>query len=541
MPRPDTPLEWLRWLYPQLVARRRDIDRWVDHYRGRNIVEIVARDFVDIFEGLLDPPRTNLCAIATEAATERLEVDAFTVATFAEPAEGETLGERQIDEQGRRLAERVWHESDLDVWAEVCHTDASVRSMSYLMVWPTEAGNPSISVESARDVIGWGPQRPPYDLQVAIKVVDDPWDGGQVAEVFLAGEGVYRYRRDGSYARSTMAALGAGGIASDVSERGLVVPGGLRRDMSGWRPFAYDGQPDNALPLPGPWREAGMMPVVEVANSPSTDEPPVSDLEDVIPLAIASDRILADLMIAASFGAVPMRFATGVTLGKPERDEWGRVRYVDDRGNEVPAFDTRADRVWVSPDPNSKMGTLEGSTLEGFIRAIQLIRTDFRARTRVPLHYFDMGGTSGTAGELLKALEGPLQRRIARISRRRGAAWRRVMRLALTLLDDRYREVQIRTNWADTETRSEAQAADALSKLADAGVPLEMTLEHVLGWRAEQITRAMQLREQQQMSADAALAAITGGSPLLDDRDATGGGTPPRLVGPDGQAITAGG
>lgn len=71
--------------------------------------------------------------------------------------------------------------------------------------------------------------------------------------------------------------------------------------------------------------------------------------------------------------------------------------------------------------------------------------------------------------------------------------------------------------WADTDSRSLAQAADALGKLKLMGVPLEMLLEDIPGWDQDKVERAVRIIEEGGDSLDKLIAE-------LDKQTAPGGG-----------------
>jgi hypothetical protein len=279
--------------------------------------------------------------------------------------------------------------------------------------------------------------------------------------------------------------------------------------ISGWQDATFDGGVEQ---LTNPFD--GRVPVVELANRQRLIKRPQSDLVDIAPLQDAHDKILADLIIAASFGAVPVRTATGLVY---KTNAAGRP--VNDAGDEITPFDVRADRVWISPNDKTKFDTLEGSSLEGFIKARDTILATARSLSRVPLHYFDMGGTSGVSSETLKALEAPLTRWVGGTTNRLSPGWARTIRFALAL-DPKLAGQPVITRWADTETKSIGQMGDFASKAKDMGVPLDIILETILGWPRELVRRTMARRDAEGIALEDAVEAFR------RDRDRLALGTP---------------
>jgi hypothetical protein len=441
VPEPS-PQEWLERLYAKLRRQRIHARRYDRYYSGESKLEIVTRDFREVFEGLFNPVRVNLCRVAVDVTMERLEVDGFVV--------GDDDNQAGADE-----AHRIWLANDLDVMSAIGHIESAIKGTAFTLTWPDANDDPVISVEDPEEMAIARRSSPPYDVIAALKVWTDEWDGIERADLYLP-DAVRRYRRDRT---------------RNLPGRG-----------AGWAADTFDGGEDE---LPNPYDG---VPVVEISDRQRLLKPPQSRLLDVAPLQDGSDKILADLIIAASFGAVPVRTATGLEFktnseGKP----------VDAQGNPVRPFDVRADRVWISPKAESKFGTLEGSSLEGFVAARKAILGAYRTATRVPLNYVgELEGTSHLTGEAVKALENPLVRLINSTAKRVGPGWAKTMQFALAGTD--FSDASVRTRWADTETKVEAQQADAANKAKEMGVPLEVVLERILGWPREVIRRTLAVR-----------------------------------------------
>lgn len=456
MPAQPSPRDWLDWLYAKLRRQRIHARKFDRYYSGESKLEIVTRDFREVFEGLFNPVRVNLCRVAVDVTMERLEVDGFIVGD-------------DDNQEGADAARRIWLANDLDVMSSIAHTESGIKGTAFTLTWPGEDDEPIVSVEDPEEMVIARRTSPPYDVIAALKVWVDEWDGIEHADLYLPDE-VRRFRRDKT--KATLPGRGAG-----------------------WTEATFDGGEES---LNNPY---GAVPVVEISDRQRLLKPPLSRLVDVAPLQDGSDKILADLIIAASFGAVPVRTATGLEF---KTDAEGRP--VDATGKPVKPFDVRADRVWISPKAESKFGTLEGSTLEGFVAARKAILGAYRTTTRVPLNYVgELEGTSHLTGEAVKALENPLVRLIGSVARRVGPGWAKTMQFAL---GPDYSEAPVRTRWADTETKVEAQQADAANKAKDMGVPLEVVLEQILGWPREVIRRTLAIRAQEGTDLDEMLEAL---------------------------------
>ena len=462
-----TPNEWLERLYSKLRKQRIHARKFDRYYSGESKLEIVTRDFRDVFENLFNPVRVNLCRVAIDVTMERLEVEGFSVGD-------------DDNQAGAEAAERVWLDNDLEVMSSIGHLESGVKATAFTLCWPGDDDEPIISIEDAEQMVVARRSVPPYDVIAALKVFVDEWDGIERADLYLP-DLVHRFRHS--------------------ARGGIIVPG-----IRGWSVDTFDGGEET---LPNPY---GAVPVVELSDRQRLLRPPASELVDVAPLQDASDKILADLIIAASFGAVPVRTATGLEFmtnaeGRP----------VDAKGLPIRPFDVRADRVWISPKAESKFGTLEGSSLDGFVTARTAILDAFRTTTRIPLNYVGELGTSGWTGESVKAMEAPLSRKTKAKARRLGPAWAKTMHFALSGTE--FTDAPVRTRWADTETKVEAQQTDAANKVKEMGVPLEVVLEKILGWPRDLVRRTIAMRDEQDADIEALVRAIQRDASRTDDPD----------------------
>jgi hypothetical protein len=107
-----------------------------------------------------------------------------------------------------------------------------------------------------------------------------------------------------------------------------------------------------------------------------------------------------------------------------------------------------------------------------------------------------------------------------------GEAWERWFRLGAHMLgmDEESKDFESQIWWKDTESRSLAQSADALGKLAQMlGVPYQMLWERIPGWTSKDTEDAVALLEEQR--AELMLMQELGLGAA--DAGAAGAGSPP--------------
>lgn len=480
------PLQWLNLLEPRLQEQAEHARLYDMHYSGERELDIVRDEYNQVF-GLnkFDPPRTNVAAVGVNAVAERLRVEGFIV------------GDEE-NQDGARAASDLWRRNELDEMQQIANVESLAKGTAFLLAWPDDDGNAVISVEDAEQMVVARESRPPYDVIAALKVYTDEWTGDDIAVLYLP-DGIRTYKATRTAVTTIRKAV------STRTSSGLILPSAAAVDRvskaSRWREWAPNrGEEFERAPK----GLDGDIPVVELTNRARLLRPAQSALVDVAPLADTHSKVMADLVIACSFGAVPIRTATGVSLA---RDASGQL--IRDREGKIPSpYDVRADRAMVSENPNAKFGTLPAADLAGYVAARDAVLLDIRIVTRVPQHYYGQGVSSGMSGETLKASEASLVRLVDGITPRHGASYRKIIRYGFAIEGSRFATESIRTRWADTETRVEAQLIDGATKLESIGVPLELILTEHLKMPREVVARAMKMRQQEALRGEAILRAL---------------------------------
>jgi hypothetical protein len=464
-----------------LLSQQAAHGRWYDrHYTGEALVEAAVRDYWEVFgpgrDGnmLLEPPRANLCRPGIDAMVERLRIEGFRVDADDSSGQGPDTGPGgtvvQVNDPQAAQVQRFWLDNDLDVMSPVAHTEALIKGTATLLAWPGVDGRAVLSVEDAEQMVVHRSSAPPYDVDAALKVAVDEWSGDQVAWLYT-GRGLFR----------------------------------LLWDDQWWVDRSYAGG-DIVQPLPPAL--GGQVPATELAVRPRLLLAPTSDLVDVTPLADMYNYVLAEMGIAVSFGAVPVRTATGIKL--PRLRDSNGTPILDSQGNEIvdpnQPIDVRADRLLISENPDARFGTLAPSTLAGYVAALSTLDEQVRMQSRLPEHYMK-GAKAGQSGDTLKASDANLVRGTNRVATPFGGSWRRAVRHGLLIDGSPIGRHRITTRWADSETRILAQEVDAALKLTTNGVPLEQVLEETMKWDPVTIQQAMAGRDAQSGPAQEILAA----------------------------------
>lgn len=460
MARP-APRDYLNRLTAQLELQQRHAKRFDAYYSGTRRLDLIESEYREVFGThpqardllALTPPDTNVTAVGCHALAERIQLETF---TSTRPASGFLTGapsadrSSQSDQPGSPADDQdteaedacraIWMGSDMDVMQSVAVLESLVKGRSFLLNTRGPDGV-VMSVEDCEQVAVLRSVEPPYDVVAAVKVYPDPWGGPDLGKLWLFD-----------------------GVADLVMGDG------------GWRigEFAAHG-----LDLP---------PVTELAYRQRLLAEPRSYIEPVASLADSYAVLMAYLVIAARFGAIPVRTMSGITL--PRTKSGLILPFGADPENPDRRVPISSHRALASESPDARFSQLDAGQLSEFIGAVDMILNSVTAIMRVPQHYFGRGATSGTSGEMLKSSEAGLTRRSDDVKRYLGSGFRKHASQATTM--ELGRQVLLHPTWANTETMIDAQQADAAGKYVTAGVPLSVALTKV-GWPALLIDQATEL------------------------------------------------
>jgi hypothetical protein len=228
-------------------------------------------------------------------------------------------------------------------------------------------------------------------------------------------------------------------------------------------------------------------PVTRFAASVDLEGRTIGVVEPMIPLQNRINQTIFDLLVAQTYTSHEVRYVTGMAppLQMELLDEAGQVTTdpalavdsrpkLDSAGNPIPAsVNHNARRFLFAEDPDVKFGSLPAGPIGSLIDSVDMSIRHLAAISQTPPHHL-LGQIANLSAEALLAAETALSRKIAEFQSIFGEAWERVFRIAAEMegndaaQDDFSGEVQ----WRDMESRSLAQAADALGKLADQlGIP----------------------------------------------------------------------
>ena len=432
-----SPEWWVRRLEQRLRNEQPRINEYRAWYEGRQPLAHVGQRCHDAYRWLLERSRRNWASLTVDAAADRLFVEGFGFGDSTRPWE-------------------LWQASGMDDDSTLGMLEALIVGRCPVSVRRDASGAARISVDDPAECIVEYAPGSRHERVAALKLWAEA--GEQVMHLMLPGR-VVEWRRP----------VPAEDDPAFTPRHGL-----WSASLAGW------GDPVDLPALP-------MVPVVELRANSRIGRPPRSELEGRIDALKAIDKLTADMLVAAEYGAYRQRWVTGLELAE------------DESGNVQAPFRHAIDALFVSEDADTRFGEFGATDLGNYVRAIEAQIQHLAAITKTPPHYL-LSGMTNLSADAIRAAEAGLVTRVRRHQRAFGEAWEDVMRVALTIEGDAAADdVMAETAWRSPETRTAAELADALAKLRSIEIPVEAlweewgaTPQQRIEWRSMRTREALQ-------------------------------------------------
>lgn len=344
-----------------LKAKAKYYDKLFAYYEGDQPLVYSSERLGAVFEGLNARFTQNWCAVVVDSVQERITLQRILV------ADNDAATEQLSD---------LLTSSELMLEADDAHMAALVTGESYIIVWPDiETGEPEAFYNDPRCVHLFYDADNPRRKRFAVKwwVGDD-----NHRHLTLYYSDRLEYYRSMNAVRSI--SDGTPTISNDVNNGKSFV----RVDDA---PNDYDE-----------------IPVFHFRRDRRVIS---SELQNVLSPQDAINKLLADMMIAAEFGAFKQRWVISDAdiskLKNAPNQIWG-----------IPAGDGEG-------QPTS-VGEFDITPLENYLKAIDKWVTSIAIITRTPKHYF-FEASSTPSGEALIAMESPLNHKAQKYIDRFMSTW----------------------------------------------------------------------------------------------------------------------
>lgn len=429
-----------------LAGKKRRYDALWRYYDGEQPLVYSSEKLREIFSGLEARFTENWCAVVVDSVLDRMELYTPTVAG---------------DEAATLLLATTWEQTGLVDDEYGVHEDVTVTGESFVMAWPDNADGVQAFHNDARLCHAEYDQENPRQMRFAAKW----WNNGDGVRLTL-----YYPDRLEYYA----------------SRRGYKA--GETPTAKAFEPWSPG--PDGAAVAENPYEE------IPVFHFRSNRRKPKSQLVNVVEVQDAVNKLLADMMVAAEFGAFPQRFvisSAGIANLKNNPNAiWDLVA---------------AEQGMQATTP----GQFAATELQNYLNAINKLSADIGIITRTPRHYFYQQG-GDPSGEALLAMEAPLNKKTHRLQATLAPTWRDLAAFLLRLQGQEIATQQVRVVYGPVETVQPRSTAETRKLAVEAGIPLQTYLRRSEGWSESDLAQMEQDRAAERLAersyADAVLGAV---------------------------------
>jgi hypothetical protein len=215
------------------------------------------------------------------------------------------------------------------------------------------------------------------------------------------------------------------------------------------------------------------------------------DLENVIPIQNGINKLLADMMVAAEYGAFKQRYVIS------NADNLGKLKNAPNEIWELPAGDGMSQQT--------QAGEFGVTPLKNYLDAIDNLSLAVSSITRTPKHYFFSIG-SNLSGESLIAMEGPLNKKAQDRIDRFIPVWKELAAFMLRIAGIEVNSREITPVFDEPEEVQPFTSAQAIQMLVAAGVPLEIAAKR-LGWKEKEVEELRKAVEKEAEASRKSLAS----------------------------------
>jgi hypothetical protein len=229
-----------------------------------------------------------------------------------------------------------------------------------------------------------------------------------------------------------------------------------------------------------------------------------SDLGNVIPVQNGINKLLADMMVAAEYGAF-------------------KQRYVISSAETIAKLKNAPNEVWDLPagdgiGQQTQVGQFDATPLDNYLKAIDNLSMAVSSITRTPKHYFFSIG-SNLSGEALNAMEAPLNKKAQDRIDRFLPEWRSAARFLLKIAGLEVPASEIHPKFDRPEVSLPRTEAETTDMEVRSGMPLATSLRR-RGWSDADIQQMVKDKQEEDQRSQVSL-----GQALLDaQRRFDGGG-----------------
>ena len=424
-----------------LSSKKLRYDKLWRYYDNEAPLVYTSERLREVFSGLDARFTENWCAVVVDSVLDRMEL--------------RTPNISGNDAASAQLA-AIWEQTGLADDEYTVHEDVAVTGESFVIAWPDDDDMLQAFHNDARLCHAEYDSENPRRLRFAAK-----W-----------------WNTDGGFVRLTL-------YYPDRLEYYI----SKREYKTGEEPSARAFEPYGDEPVAvNPY---GQIPVFHFRSNRRKVK---SQLANAWPVQDMVNKTLADMMVAAEFGAFPQRYVISMAgvkgLKAAPNSIWDLVAGED--GTQ-----------------GTTAGQFDAMPLSNYLDAINKLTADIGIITRTPRHYFFVQG-GDPSGEALIAMEAPLNKKVDRLEDTLTPTWRDLAAFLLSLDGTVVASQNIVAEYMPGETVQPRTQAEIRKLNVEAGIPIDNVLRDE-GWTDADLAELDADREAERLRersyADAVLSA----------------------------------
>lgn len=436
----------LELAFEMLTAKKPLYDKHFAYYDGKAPLVYSSTRLQEIFKSINARFTENWCAVVVDSVLERLNLMQFVIA------------ENEADTE---FLNTQWQVSEMAIDADEAHLAVLVVGEAYVIAWKEEGESAEAHYNDPRNVhlfySGNNPRRKRFGCK------------------WWIGDDYYRYltlyypdRLE--YYRSNHS------TAPTITKDGTFTPG---HDVQTAASFMLTETADNPY---------GEVPIFHLRKERRTTK---NELTNIIEPQDSINKLLSDMMVAAEYGAFPLRWVIS------QADVRGKLDTSPGYFMAIPASDGEGQQ--------SSVGQLPATELSNYLSAIEQKVNSVAVISRTPKHYFLAQG-GDPSGEALIAMEAPLNKKAQKYIDRFSSTWRKVAQFLLKLEGKQIDELDITAAFDRPETVQPMTNATIRKTNVEAGIPLTTQLRDE-GWTKQELDDMQEDKENEQKANQAGLGA----------------------------------
>ncbi len=395
--------------------------KYFDYYDGNQPLTYTSERLREIFQGVEAVFTENWCAVVIDSVRDRINLT------------GIETPDSVLD-----IWEQLWEGSQIKLESDEAHEAALVAGEAYVIVWPDEEGT-------------------------AQAYYNDP----KLAHIFYMAENPRKKKFAAKWwvesEKETRMTLYYPDHLEYYWAKGKEVPS----SANAFKPMGKNAN--------NPYEE------IPVFHFRPANRMVRSDLKNVIPIQNGINKLLADMMVAAEYGAFNQRYVIS------NSETQGKLKNAPGIIWDIPGGD--------GVGQQTQVGQFTATPLENYLKAVDDFSMAISSITRTPKHYFFAIG-SNLSGEALIAMESPLNKKAQDRIDRFIPAWKDVARFMLKIMGKEISSKEIRPVFDDPESVQPFTEAQAIQMLVTSGVPLVSACKR-MGWKDREVEQLKRDIEEQ--------------------------------------------